>query len=519
VELVDKLAGSESAKERLKLILRTLNGEEGVDEACQQLGVGQTRLGDLKIEALQAALEALEPKPKGRPANPEPSPETKELAALRKERSELLLDLRAAQIREEIALIAPHLLKRPGMKFPDEKKKPTRSERLQRRNEIHGERLCAIQRDLELKPKDKYARGFETQQLRREWERKMKIDCLCFARLTQQQGVSSAQSAERLMLNPPTLAGWKKGWQKDKLALKPRGRKLRMTDQITRECLLAVYYLAGPGIGFPTLRSLFPGAPVRDLEHLLRRLRAMNLHAKGYYVHALRWHQPGTVWALDHVVPPQPVDGIYPYVLAVRDLASGYQLMALPVKTKGAKEVVEALESLFLEHGAPLVLKSDLGFKAAEISELLEIEGVLQLLSPARYPRYNGSIEAGIGSVQTRAHHEAARHGHAGEWNCNDVEAARLQANELARPWGFDQSSPKEAWAARPRLKECDRWRLWDEMERALPSVRQELGLLPGIEGSNREEEAVNRAALTRALVECKFLTIRRSRITPPVNG
>lgn len=345
----------------------------------------------------------------------------------------------------------------------------------------------------------------------------MKIDVICFARLAQQHGVSSVQSAKRLMLNPPTVAGWKKGWQQDKLALRPRGRKLRLTDQLTRECILAVYYLAGPGIGFPTLRSLFPGAPVRDMEHLLRRLRAMNLHNKGYYVHALRWHQAGTVWALDHIEPPQPVDGIYPYVLAVRDLASGYQLMALPVRTKGAREVVEALESLFLEHGAPLVLKSDLGFKAEEITALLASECVEQLLSPAHYPRYNGSIEAGIGSVQTRTHHEAARHGHAGEWNCDDVEAGRLQANELAKPWGFDQDSPNEAWAARRHLNFFDRWHLQGELEKALPSVRQELGLLPGIEGSNRQEEAVNRAALTRALVECKFLTIRRSRISPPI--
>ncbi|GMV84091.1 MAG: hypothetical protein AMXMBFR7_52750 [Planctomycetota bacterium] len=33
----------------------------------------------------------------------------------------------------------------------------------------------------------------------------------------------------------------------------------------------------------------------------------------------------------------------------------------------------------------------------------------LHLLSPIYYPQYNGSAEAGIGSLQTRAHHEAAR--------------------------------------------------------------------------------------------------------------
>jgi hypothetical protein len=37
----------------------------------------------------------------------------------------------------------------------------------------------------------------------------------------------------------------------------------------------------------------------------------------------LVWHLPGRVWAIDHAKPPTPVDGIYPAMFAVRDLASG----------------------------------------------------------------------------------------------------------------------------------------------------------------------------------------------------
>jgi len=61
---------------------------------------------------------------------------------------------------------------------------------------------------------------------------------------------------------------------------------------------------------------------------------------------------------------------------------------------------------------------------------------VFALLSPPRLPRYNGAVEAGNGSVKTRVRQEAARHGRIGCWTSDDLEAARLQANLTARPWG-----------------------------------------------------------------------------------
>jgi hypothetical protein len=33
------------------------------------------------------------------------------------------------------------------------------------------------------------------------------------------------------------------------------------------------------------------------------------------------------VWAIDFAEPPQPIDGSYTRLLAVRDLGSGYQLL------------------------------------------------------------------------------------------------------------------------------------------------------------------------------------------------
>ena len=53
--------------------------------------------------------------------------------------------------------------------------------------------------------------------------------------------------------------------------------------------------------------------------------------ANGRLLHVLHWHRPGAVWAMDHTEPPTPIDGRWPHVLAVRDLASHMQLAWLPV--------------------------------------------------------------------------------------------------------------------------------------------------------------------------------------------
>jgi hypothetical protein len=70
--------------------------------------------------------------------------------------------------------------------------------------------------------------------------------------------------------------------------------------------------------------------------------------------------------------------------------------------------------------------------------------GTLQLLSPPGTPEYNGTCEAGIGSLKTRTHHEAARNDRPGEWTCDDVEGARMMDNETGRPWGVNGLTPKE---------------------------------------------------------------------------
>lgn len=73
---VDDLKGSQRSNRRVKLILATLSGEMSVADACKELEVGPTQFANLCEPMLQGALDALEPRPVGRPrvaATPTPA--------------------------------------------------------------------------------------------------------------------------------------------------------------------------------------------------------------------------------------------------------------------------------------------------------------------------------------------------------------------------------------------------------------------------------------------------------------
>jgi hypothetical protein len=129
---------------------------------------------------------------------------------------------------------------------------------------------------------------------------------------------------------------------------------------------------------------------------------------------------------VDYTQPPVPVEERFKQVLAGRDLAGSFQLIALPVVAATAAVVVVALDALFRLFGAPLVLKADNGgqFLCYTVRELLDRWGVTLLPSPPLTPRYNGSMEAGIGSLKTHAHHRAIQHGRESVWTADDLEAA-----------------------------------------------------------------------------------------------
>ena len=106
--LVEHLEGSERAKARLKAILDTLSGQRSIPEVCEELGIQESMFHRVRSEVLQTALDRLEPRPLGRPPLPQ-LPQDLRSVKLEEENLHLQLELKAAEVRRELAEKLPRL--------------------------------------------------------------------------------------------------------------------------------------------------------------------------------------------------------------------------------------------------------------------------------------------------------------------------------------------------------------------------------------------------------------------------
>ena len=312
----------------------------------------------------------------------------------------------------------------------------------------HVERLQALCPGAATTSPAEHRRGSAWQQPRRQLEQQVRDEGAAFRHWVAAHGLNRVEAADCLGIAARTLRAWE---QRPHAAAPPRGRPVLRSERGARTTVLELLASVGPGAGLAVLAGQFPDLPKAELGDLLKRYRRVWACRHPRLLHVLHWQQPGTVWAADYARPPLPLEEGYTDLLAVRDLASGMQLLWLPVAEATAATTAAALLSLFLLYGAPLVLKLDNGppFVAGETQELLADWQVVPLYSPPGRPQYNGAIEAGIGALKVRTHHQAVRQGRPGQWTLADAAAARDQANALGRPWGSHGPTPAERWAGR----------------------------------------------------------------------
>jgi transposase InsO family protein len=334
--------------------------------------------------------------------------------------------------------------------------------------------------------------------------------------------------ADLLHLAARTLRHWCQALRQRPKTLTCLGRPTQRAPLPIRRDLLEVLHDVGPGASVASLRHSFPDMGRRELDDFLRRYRAVWRQQHRALVHVLRWPVPGRVWAMDFTQTPTPIEGLYPYLLAVRDLASGRQLLALPTPDVQEPTVQAALASLFAEHGAPLVLKMDNGsaFRARAAQEYLRHSAVTSLFSPPRLPSYNGAIEAGIASLKTRIDRRAAHQGRPGGWTWDDVQAALQEANTMARPHGANGPSPDQAWFARSPVGADERenflvtlaaYRAQELAHATGPDPAAVRGAAWDLLWTQTELAGEDRRAVRRTLEACGYLFYARRRIQLPI--
>ena len=105
--LVERREGSEEAKRKAKVLLRTFGEELTVIEAGRELGLNEGRAHVWRERMIQAVVEAMEPRPAGRPRQGRTEPELEDLSRLEKENAALRRELLVARVRDEIAVLRP----------------------------------------------------------------------------------------------------------------------------------------------------------------------------------------------------------------------------------------------------------------------------------------------------------------------------------------------------------------------------------------------------------------------------
>jgi transposase InsO family protein len=336
----------------------------------------------------------------------------------------------------------------------------------------------------------------------------------------QQQGQTQEQCAAQLDLSARTLRGWDHDLAS--LGLAPPGRPATRSALAVRQAILGYVKLTGPGIGVPSLQEHFPDVARAELVDLLERYRVVCRLRGGHYGRVLHWQTPGVVWAADFAEPSlyglagslPPIAGCYPYVLAVRDLASGFMLAWQPLPALTEQVTRDALRLLFALHGAPLILKMDNGsaFRAAGFADFLETWGVIPLYSPPSCPMYNGAIEASIGSLKKRTEEQARARGRSGTWDVADLGAAQQAAN-ASHPRRLNGRTPTSVWQARTPVGPIARVGFELTVERERFQFRDELGIDQEQVLDHWRRSAVDRRAIERALVEHGHLLFTRRRI------
>ena len=357
--------------------------------------------------------------------------------------------------------------------------------------------------------------GTTGQQPRRNLENQTRRRALALCRWAAPAGVSHRSVAARIGLAHQTVSDWQHSHGRDHPA--DRGHPSYLLDAEKRELVEELLAECRGQLGLPSLKQRFHDIP----RSVLAELRGHYLDEHDVPWNQLTWTHPGSVWAADFTEPEWPIDGNYRYVLSVRDLASSYQLLSLPVRHADADATALTLRYLFTVHGAPLVLKSDNGshFIADEIIAMLLQNNVIPLFSPPMTPRYNGGIEAGNGSVKLRTLLTAGAHGRADCWTFDDLEAARCQANDQARPWGRNGPSPEDRWNTRASISEDQRRAFLaalvlathDEVLKMIEQTHTRPGWRPAGCLNACQRATVARRAVRRVLVDLGFLFVRRT--------
>lgn len=251
-----------------------------------------------------------------------------------------------------------------------------------------------------------------------------------------------------------------------------------------------------------------------ELDDLRRRAGRVARWRRDRYRGRLIWKRIGAVWAIDFTEPSECIAGTDRWILAIRDLASGYQLVWSSWTEATAEHVVQVLGAMFVEHGPPLVLKSDNGCQfIAQVTLALLVEwSVAPLFNPPRRPAYNGGLERTHPTLKAYTAAAALAHGRPAAPQREDLAIGRANANRFTRRLGRKSPTADELWRGRPPIGDDLRRAFQTTLQAQRVQARAARGLGADAPLGHYQQAAVDRDAVRDALLAHDLLEIKPRR-------
>jgi Integrase core domain len=311
-----------------------------------------------------------------------------------------------------------------------------------------------------------------------------------------------------------TWRHWRRWQQAAAPPLAKRGRPPRCASHAERQAATRFLVEHGSQVPLHALQEHLPEVPRAELADLRRRYQQVCQWRRARFRGRLIWKLVGAVWAVDFTEVKEYIGGSDRWILAIRDLASGYQLAWLSFTQATAEGVVEVLLALFLEHGAPLVLKSDNGsqFIAQVTLSLLARWQVLPLFNPPRRPAYNGGLERTHPILKGYTAAAAQAQGRPAALLPEDLETGRQNANRFTRKLGPNGPTADEMWRLRPTIEDDLRQAFEGTLQAERLRARAARGLESQAVLGHYQQAAVDRDAIRDALIKHDLLEIEPKR-------
>jgi transposase InsO family protein len=326
----------------------------------------------------------------------------------------------------------------------------------------------------------------------------------------QTAGLSRTAALREARISAGTWRNWQRWQEAGQPLLALRGRPPHCATHAERQSAIRLLVEQGSHLPLHALREHLPNVTRAELDDLRRRYGRAVRRRLERFRGRLDWKHTGAVWSMDFTEPKEYIGGTDRWILAIRDLASGYQLTWLSFTHATAECVIAELNGLFQRHGPPLVLKSDNGsqFIAEATRALLEQWIVAQLFNPPRRPAYNGGLERTHPILKSYTDAAAAVQGRPAAWQPEDLEIGVSNANRFTRRHGPTGPTADELWQSREPIDDGLRRAFQETLASERLRARAARGYAPENLLNHYQAAAVDRDAIRETLVKHGLLEI-----------